>query len=499
MSVDAPDRTAADLLAGVPTDLYVDGAWVAAEGGRRFDVTDPATGEVIASVADGSAADGLRALDAAHRAQESWARTPARARAEILRRGFEMVTARAEEFARLITLEMGKPLAESRGEVAYGAEFLRWFSEEAPRISGRYATAPDGANRLMVRKRPVGPCLLITPWNFPIAMATRKVAPAIAAGCTMVLKPADLTPLTALLFTSVMAEAGLPPGVLNVVTTTDPGSFSGPLLADDRLRKLSFTGSTPVGRTLMAAASERVLKVSMELGGNAPLLVCADADVDEAVEGAVVAKMRNGGEACVAANRIFVHRSLADEFTEKLTARMRSFVIGPGSDPATTLGPLIDERSRRKVAGLVDEAVAGGARVATGGEVPDGAGWFYPPTVLTDVRPDMRVVQEEIFGPVAPVVVFDDEDEAVRAANSSEYGLVAFVFTRDLDRALRLSERLESGMVGINTGVVSNPAAPFGGVKASGLGREGGAEGIEEYLETVYVGIRDPFATEGDQ
>lgn len=496
MSVDAPSRTRDDLLAGVPTDLYVDGAWVESESGRRFHVHDPATGEVIASVADGTAADALRALDAAHRAQESWARTSARARAEILRRGFEMVTARAEDFARLITLEMGKPLAESRGEVAYGAEFLRWFSEEAPRISGRYATAPDGHNRLIVRKRPVGPCLLITPWNFPIAMATRKVAPAVAAGCTMVLKPADLTPLTALLFTRVMEEAGLPAGVLNVVTTTDPAALSRPLLADDRLRKLSFTGSTPVGRTLMAAASERVLKVSMELGGNAPLLVCADADVDEAVEGAVVAKMRNGGEACVAANRILVHRSVAEEFTDKLAARMQSFVLGPGDQPGSTLGPLIDDRSRRKVAGLVEEAVAAGARVRTGGEVPEGAGWFYPPTVLTDVRPDMRVVQEEIFGPVAPVVVFDDEDEAVRAANSSEYGLVAFIFTRDLDRALRLSERLESGMVGINTGVVSNPAAPFGGVKASGLGREGGAEGIEEYLETVYVGIRDPFATE---
>lgn len=488
--------TTPEVLAGVPTDLLVDGRWIAAEDGRRFDVTDPATGEVVASVADASPTDGLRALDAAARAQDSWAATSARTRAEILRRGFELVTARAEEFARLITVEMGKPLAESRAEVAYGAEFLRWFGEEAPRVSGRYATAPDGVNRLLVRKRPVGPCLLITPWNFPIAMATRKVAPAVAAGCTMVLKPAELTPLTALLFAQVMTEAGLPPGVLNVVTTTDPGALSGPLLTDHRLRKLSFTGSTPVGRRLMAAASERVLKVSMELGGNAPFIVCADADVDEAVEGAVVAKMRNGGEACVAANRILVHRSVAAEFTDKLAARLRSFVVGPGTDPATTLGPLIDERSRRKVAGLVEEAVADGARVLTGGAVSDGPGYFYPPTVLADVRPEMRIANEEIFGPVAPVMVFDDDAEAVQSANSSEYGLVAFVFTRDLDRALRLSERLESGMVGINTGVVSNPAAPFGGVKASGLGREGGAEGIEEYLETVYVGIRDPFATE---
>ncbi|CAI9401645.1 NAD-dependent succinate-semialdehyde dehydrogenase [Nocardioides sp. T2.26MG-1] len=484
-----------DVIAGIPTDLYIDGAWVEAEGGRRFGVTDPATGAVIASVADGSAADGLRALDAAARVQESWGRTPARMRAEILRRGFELVTARAEEFARLITLEMGKPLTESLAEVAYGAEFLRWFSEEAPRVSGSYATAPDGANRLLVRKRPVGPCLLITPWNFPIAMATRKVAPAIAAGCTMVLKPADLTPLTSLLFTSVMAEAGLPAGVLNVVTTTDPGAVSGPLLDDHRLRKLSFTGSTPVGRRLMAAASERVLKVSMELGGNAPLIVCADADVDEAVEGALVAKMRNGGEACVAANRILVHSSVAEEFTEKLTARMQAFVVGPGSEASTTLGPLIDERFRAKVAALVDGAVAAGARVLTGGAPAEGPGYFYPPTVLAGVRADMAIVREEIFGPVAPVIVFDDDAEAVSSANSTEYGLVAFVFTRDLDRALRLSEQLESGMVGINTGVVSNPAAPFGGVKASGLGREGGAEGIEEYLETVYVGIRDPFAT----
>ncbi|WP_435746945.1 NAD-dependent succinate-semialdehyde dehydrogenase [Nocardioides sp. SYSU DS0663] len=484
------------LLAGVPTGLHVDGAWRDAEGGRRFEVTDPATGDGLASVADASPADGLAALAAAERAQEEWARTPARARGEILRRGFEAVTARSEEFARLITMEMGKPLAESRAEVAYGAEFLRWFSEEAPRVAGRYATAPDGANRLMVQKRPVGPCLLITPWNFPIAMATRKVAPAVAAGCTVVLKPADLTPLTSLLLTQVLVDAGLPPGVLNVVTTTDPAALSGPLLSDHRLRKLSFTGSTPVGRRLMAAAAERVLKVSMELGGNAPFLVCEDADVDAAVEGAVVAKMRNGGEACVAANRILVHRSVAEEFTEKLTARLSGFVTGPGSEPATTLGPLIDERSRRKVAGLVDDAVSAGARVLTGGRVPEGPGYFYPPTVLTDVRADMAIVQQEIFGPVAPVLVFDDEHEAVRSANSSEFGLVSFVFTRDLDRALRLSERLESGMVGINTGVVSNPAAPFGGVKASGLGREGGVEGIEEYLETVYVGIRDPFATE---
>lgn len=485
------------LLGALPTGLHVNGAWRPAEGDRVFEVADPATGETLATVADASPGDAMAALAAAHEAQAAWQRTAPRARAEILRKAFELITARTEEFALLITLEMGKPLAESRAEVAYGAEFLRWFSEEAPRVAGRYATAPDGGNRLLVRKRPVGPCLLITPWNFPIAMATRKVAPAIAAGCTMVLKPAELTPLTTLLLTEVLAEAGLPPGVLNIVTTTDPATTIQPLLADDRLRKLSFTGSTPVGRRLMAAASERVLKVSMELGGNAPFIVCEDADLDEAVEGAVVAKMRNGGEACVAANRIMVHRSIAAEFTTRLAARMSDFVVGAGTDPDTTLGPLIDQRSRSKVAGLVEDAVAAGATVVTGGRVPEGRGWFYPPTVLADVRPDMAIVQQEIFGPVAPVMAFDDDAEAVRAANSTEYGLVAFVFTRDLDRALRISEQVEAGMLGVNTGVVSNPAAPFGGVKASGLGREGGAEGIEEYLETVYIGIRDPFATQG--
>lgn len=484
------------LPAGLATGLFVDGAWRDATGGRRFDVADPATGAVLTTVADAGPEDGAAALDAADRAQESWGRTPARQRAEILRRAFELVTARTDEFARLITLEMGKPLAESRAEVAYGAEFLRWFSEEAPRISGRYAEAPDGVNRLLVRRRPVGPCLLVTPWNFPIAMATRKVAPAIAAGCTMILKPADLTPLTALLLTDVLAEAGLPAGVLNVLPTTDPGALTAPLIADPRLRKLSFTGSTAVGRRLLAQASEQVLRVSMELGGNAPFIVCEDADLDAAVEGAVTAKMRNGGEACVAANRILVHRSVADEFGKRLGERLAGFVAGSGLEPTTTLGPLIDDRARRKVAGLVDDAVAAGAALVTGGVVPDGPGWFYPATVLTGVSPDMTIAQEEIFGPVAPLLVFDDDAEAVRLANATEYGLVAFVYTRDLDRALRYSERVETGMLGVNTGVVSNPAAPFGGVKASGLGREGGAEGIDEYLETVYVGIRDPFATD---
>ncbi|GEP40000.1 NAD-dependent succinate-semialdehyde dehydrogenase [Nocardioides psychrotolerans] len=484
------------LLASVPTGLFIAGSWVEAAGGRTFDVVDPARGSVLLKVADASAEDGMAALAAAHDAQESWGRTGARVRAEILRRAFTLVTERAEDFARLITWEMGKPLAESRAEVAYGAEFLRWFSEEAPRISGRYMTAPDGVNRLLVRKRPVGPCLLITPWNFPIAMATRKIAPALAAGCTMVLKPAELTPLTSLLLTQVLVEAGVPAGVLNVVTTTSAAEVSGPVIADPRLRKLSFTGSTQVGRRLISQAADQVLRVSMELGGNAPFIVCDDADVDAAVDGAIVAKMRNGGEACVAANRILVHRSVAEKFTATFAERMAGFVVGPGSEPGTTLGPLIDERSRQKVATLVDEAVAAGGTLVVGGAVPVGEGYFYPATVVTGVTADMAIVQDEIFGPVAPIMVFDDDAEAVRLANSTQYGLVAFVYTRDLDRALRLTERLEAGMLGINTGVVSNPAAPFGGVKASGMGREGGAEGIEEYLETVYIGIRDPFATE---
>ena len=484
------------LLASVPTGLLIGGAWVAAHGDKTFEVVDPANGTVLLEVADAGPEDGAAALAAAHTVQETWGSTAPRARAEILRRAFTLVTDRAEDFARLITLEMGKPLAESRGEVAYGAEFLRWFSEEAPRISGRYSTAPDGANRLLVRKRPVGPSLLITPWNFPLAMATRKIAPAVAAGCTMVLKPAELTPLTSMLLAQVMTEAGLPNGVLNVIPTTDPGEVTGPLIADERLRKLSFTGSTAVGRRLIAQAADQVLRVSMELGGNAPLIVCEDADIEEAVAGAITAKMRNGGEACVAANRILVHRDVAEEFTKSFVTRMESFVLGPGTEAGTTLGPLIDARSRDKVAGLVADATRAGATVVTGGSVPAGDGYFYPATVLTGVTAGMAIGQDEIFGPVAPIVVFDDDAEAIQVANATPYGLVAFVFTRDLDRAFRYSERLESGMIGLNTGVVSNPAAPFGGVKASGLGREGGAEGIEEYLETVYIGIRDPFASE---
>lgn len=482
------------LLASVPTGLFVGGQWRASSTGSTFDVHDPSTGEVIAQVADASPEDGAAALDAAAAAQGGWAATAPRQRGEILRRAFELVTTRAEDFALVMTLEMGKPLAESRAEVAYGAEFLRWFSEEAARISGRYATAPDGRNRLLVAQRPVGPSLLITPWNFPLAMATRKVAPALAAGCTSVLKPAALTPLTALLFTEVLREAGVPDGVVNVIPTTRAGAVTGPLIKDSRLRKLSFTGSTEVGRRLIADAADQVLRVSMELGGNAPFLVFEDADLDAAVEGALLAKLRNGGEACVAANRFLVHESLVEEFSARLVTRMSQSVNARGTDPASTLGPLVDESTRSKVAELVAGAVEDGARLVLGGTVPAGAGYFYPATVLVDVPIDARILQEEIFGPVAPITAFRDEDEAVRLANASEYGLVCFAYTRDLNRALRLAERLETGMLGLNTGLVSNPAAPFGGVKQSGLGREGGFEGIHEYLETTYIGISDPFA-----
>lgn len=482
------------LLASVPTGLFIGGEWRASSTGSTFDVHDPSTGEVIAQVADASPEDGAAALDAAAAAQGGWAATAPRQRGEILRRAFELVTTRAEDFALVMTLEMGKPLAESRAEVAYGAEFLRWFSEEAARISGRYATAPDGRNRLLVAQRPVGPSLLITPWNFPLAMATRKVAPALAAGCTSVLKPAALTPLTALLFTEVLREAGVPDGVVNVIPTTRAGAVTGPLIKDSRLRKLSFTGSTEVGRRLIADAADQVLRVSMELGGNAPFLVFEDADLDAAVEGALLAKLRNGGEACVAANRFLVHESLVEEFSARLVTRMSQSVNARGTDPASTLGPLVDESTRSKVAELVAGAVEDGARLVLGGTVPAGAGYFYPATVLVDVPIDARILQEEIFGPVAPITAFRDEDEAVRLANASEYGLVCFAYTRDLNRALRLAERLETGMLGLNTGLVSNPAAPFGGVKQSGLGREGGFEGIHEYLETTYIGISDPFA-----
>lgn len=480
------------LLASVPTGLLIGGQWRQAAAGTTFAVEDPATGKVLLEVADAGPRDGADALDAAVAVQEEWAATAPRFRAEILRRAFDMVTARADDFALLMTLEMGKPLAEARGEVTYGAEFLRWFSEEASRSFGRYSSNPEGTGQIMVQKKPVGPCLLITPWNFPLAMATRKIAPAIAAGCTMVLKPANLTPLTSLLFAQVLMDAGLPAGVLNVVATTDAGGVTGPLIADNRLRKLSFTGSTPVGRRLLADSAKNVLRTSMELGGNAPFLVFEDADLDAAVEGAMAAKLRNMGEACTAANRFLVQESVAEEFATRFAAKMSTLTLGRGTEADTKVGPLIDGKSRDKVHALVSDAISDGARVLTGGAPAEGAGYFYQPTVLQGVEPGARILSEEIFGPVAPIVTFKNEDEAVALANDTEYGLVAYVFTGNHNRGLRMANRIETGMMGLNVGVISNAAAPFGGVKQSGLGREGSLEGIAEYQYTQYVASPNP-------
>jgi succinate-semialdehyde dehydrogenase/glutarate-semialdehyde dehydrogenase len=443
----------------------------------------------LVDVADASEDDAKAALDAAAAAGPEWAAYPPRERGEILRRAFEKIIASADELALLMTLEMGKPLKESKAEVAYGAEFLRWFSEQAVRIEGRYATSPNGQGRLLTMQQPVGPCLLITPWNFPLAMGTRKVGPAIAAGCTMVVKPAQLTPLSMLMLAKILEDSGLPNGVLNLVTATSSGETMGPLIADPRLRKLSFTGSTEVGKKLMAQASDNLLRLSMELGGNAPFIVFDDADIDSAVQGAVIAKMRNIGEACTAANRFHVAGSVADEFAEKLAGKLGAMKVGRGTDDGVEVGPLIDDNQRSKVSELVEDAVGRGAKALVGGHARDGAGYFYDPTVLTDVPDDARLLSEEIFGPVAPVKGFADEDEAIAAANDTEFGLVAYVFTSDLKRALRVCEKLETGMVGLNQGMVSNAAAPFGGIKQSGFGREGGPEGIEEYLETKYVAV----------
>ncbi len=476
------------ILELVPKQLYIDGEWRDGSKGT-FSVEDPATGETLVDVADASEDDAKAALDAAAAAGPEWAAYPPRERGEILRRAFEKIIAHEDELALLMTLEMGKPLKESKAEVAYGAEFLRWFSEQAVRIEGRYATSPNGQGRLLTMQQPVGPCLLITPWNFPLAMGTRKVGPAIAAGCTMVVKPAQLTPLSMLMLAKILEDAGLPKGVLNLVTATSSGETMGPLIADPRLRKLSFTGSTEVGKKLMAQASDNLLRLSMELGGNAPFIVFDDADIDSAVQGAVIAKMRNIGEACTAANRFHVAGSVADEFAEKLAGKLGSMKVGRGTDDGVEVGPLIDDNQRSKVSELVEDAVGRGAKALVGGHARDGAGYFYDPTVLTEVPDDARLLSEEIFGPVAPVKGFADEDEAIAAANDTEFGLVAYVFTSDLKRALRVCEKLETGMVGLNQGMVSNAAAPFGGIKQSGFGREGGPEGIEEYLETKYVAV----------
>jgi succinate-semialdehyde dehydrogenase/glutarate-semialdehyde dehydrogenase len=480
------------VLERVPNELYIAGSWRAATGAGTLAVEDPATAEPLLEVADGSAEDALAALAAASEAQAEWAVHPPRERGEILRRAYEAIVAQTEDLALLMTLEMGKSLAESRAEIGYAAEFFRWFSEEAVRIHGRYMVNTTGKGRILTMRQPVGPCVFVTPWNFPTAMGTRKIAPAIAAGCTMVVKPAKQTPLSMLALAKILEQAGLPGGVLNVITAKSAGSVIEPLLKDPRTRKLSFTGSTEVGRSLIEQSAEQVLRVSMELGGNAPFLVFEDADLDAAVEGALLAKMRNVGEACTAANRFHVHESLAGEFARRMAERMGALKVGRGTEQGVDVGPLIDESQREKVTELVGDAVDRGARVLTGGGQLSGPaypGYFFEPTVLAEVSDDARLLSEEIFGPVAPVAAFSSDEQALTAANRTEYGLVAYVYTRDLDRAFRVCEGLESGMVGLNQGVVSNPAAPFGGVKQSGFGREGGFEGIGEYLETKYVAL----------
>jgi succinate-semialdehyde dehydrogenase/glutarate-semialdehyde dehydrogenase len=475
-----------DLL----TELWIGGKAVPASDGGRFDVLDPATGGVLTSVADGTVEDALAAVDAADSAAAAWAATAPRERAEILRRAFDLMTAQSEQLARLVTLENGKALPDARGEVAYAAEFFRWYAEEAVRAAGEVLTAPSGTNKILVLQQPVGICVLVTPWNFPAAMATRKIGPALAAGCTVVLKPASDTPLTALAMARILEDAGVPPGVVNVLPARRSGAVVSAMLHDPRVRKLSFTGSTEVGRVLLREAADQVINCSMELGGNAPFLVFADADLDAALDGAMIAKMRNGGEACTAANRFYVERSIADEFSRGLAERMGALRVGPGVDADTQVGPLVNDDTAGKVDELVQAAVAEGATAVVGGRRPDRPGFYYEPTVLSGVQPGSAILGEEIFGPVAPVVVFDTEEEAIRLANATEYGLVSYVFTGDLARGLRISEAMESGMVGLNRGVVSDPAAPFGGTKQSGIGREGGHDGMLDYLESKYVAVQ---------
>jgi succinate-semialdehyde dehydrogenase/glutarate-semialdehyde dehydrogenase len=477
------------VLERVPTDLFIAGEWRAASGAGKLVVEDPSTTEPLLEVADAQVEDALAALAAAADAQRDWAAHPPRERGEILRRAYEAIVEQTDDLALLMTLEMGKALAESRAEIAYAAEFFRWFSEEAVRIHGRYMVNTSGIGRILTMRQPVGPCVFVTPWNFPTAMGTRKIAPAIAAGCTIVVKPAQQTPLSMLALAKILHDAGLPGGVLNVITAKRSGAVIEPLLKDPRTRKLSFTGSTEVGRSLIGQSAHQVLRVSMELGGNAPFLVFADADLDAAVDGAMLAKMRNVGEACTAANRFHVHESVADDFARLLAERMGALKVGRGTEPDVDVGPLIDEAQRSKVGELVGDAVERGARVLIGGHRADGRGYFFEPTVLVDVPEDARLLREEIFGPVAPIATFSCDDDALVAANRTEYGLVAYVYTRDLARAFRVCEGIETGMVGLNQGVVSNAAAPFGGVKQSGFGREGGFEGIGEYLETKYVAM----------
>ena len=484
--------TEAQLLATVPTKLYIAGKWVDGHGAGQIAVEDPATGKTLVEIANADHTDALAALTAADDAAASWAKVAPRERAEILRRTFDLVRERAEDFATLISLEMGKPIAEARGEVTYGNEFLRWFSEEAVRISGRYGISPEGTGRMLVTSRPVGPVFAITPWNFPLAMATRKIGPALAAGCTVVIKPSELTPLTTLLLVKTFEEAGLPAGVINVITTSESAATSAPVIADSRLRKITFTGSTQVGVKLLEQSAKNVLRSSMELGGNAPFIVFEDADLDAAVEGAMLAKMRNIGQACVAANRFIIHESVADEFAVRMAERMQAMPLGRGVDPNTKIGPVINQKARTNLQRLVDASIEQGAKLVTGGESGDGDGYFFKPTVLLDVKRGSTILNEEIFGPIAPITRFSSEAEAIALANDTVYGLVSYAFTQDLKRGLRVIESLDTGMTGLNTGMVSNAAAPFGGVKQSGLGREGGPEGINEYLETKYVMTPDP-------
>jgi succinate-semialdehyde dehydrogenase / glutarate-semialdehyde dehydrogenase len=478
-----------DHIADLPLDLCIGGKTVPASDGGRFDVIDPATGEVLTSVANGTVEDALACVDAAAEAAPGWAATAPRERAEVLRRAFELMRERSDELAHLISLENGKALADARGEVAYAAEFFRWYAEEAVRASGAVMTAPSGANKIVVLQQPVGVCVLVTPWNFPAAMATRKIGPALAAGCTVVLKPASDTPLTALLMAKILEDAGVPAGVVNVLPARRSGAVVSAMVHDPRVRKLSFTGSTEVGRILLREAADQVVNCSMELGGNAPFLVLEDADLEAAVDGAMIAKMRNAGEACTAANRFYVHADVADEFGRRLAERMAALRVGPGTDDATEVGPLVNEESAAKVAELVEGAVGDGARAVLGGTRPDRPGYYYEPTVLLDVPRTSGILGEEIFGPVAPVVTFTDEADAIRMANDTEYGLVSYVYTSDLARGLRVSEQLDSGMVGLNRGLVSDPAAPFGGTKQSGVGREGGHEGMLDYLESKYIAV----------
>ncbi|HEX3262369.1 MAG TPA: NAD-dependent succinate-semialdehyde dehydrogenase [Solirubrobacterales bacterium] len=486
MAIATKEQSVVDTVA---KQLYIGGEWRDASGGETLAVEDPATGEDLCEVADGTPEDARAALDAAVDMQAEWAATPPNERSAILYRAFETLNERAEDLAVLMTLEMGKTVAESKAEIAYSAEFLRWFSGEALRLDGYYKVAGNGASRVLVMRQPIGPSFFITPWNFPMAMGTRKVGPAIAAGCTMVWKPPQQTPLSAFAFAQLLEEVGLPGGVLNVITSSSSSSVAEPVISDPRLRKLSFTGSTEVGRKLIAQSADNVLKVSMELGGNAPFLIFDDADLDAALEAAMIAKMRNMGEACTSANRFHVADSVAGDFAARLAERMGKLRVGRGTEEGVDVGPLIDGDQRGKVAGLVEDAVGKGAKALVGGSTVDGAGYFYEPTVLADVPPNARLLREEIFGPVAPVASFESTEDAIAAANDTEYGLVAYVFTRDLKRALTVCEGLETGMIGLNQGMVSNAGAPFGGVKQSGIGREGGNEGIHEYLETKYVAI----------